>query len=288
MSPNLSSSESPITVSVITTVFNDLPGLMKTGVSVLNQDYPVEWVVMDADSGPDTRNFLSKFEPGIHSIVWKSEWDQGLYDGMNKGFELSTGNVVIFLNAGDCLVSKQTIREVMASKRTNSWHWAVALAVRINEEGVPRAVWEYLNPTLPGLALGTRTFCHQATFYSRDLLRELPPYDIKNLAADHLLNVRAFKKYNPTMLTFVTTHFEDGGVSSQRPFSASMKDLRRIRKEENLLIGNNRVIDFLASFIIVNIVSLSGNLYSLLRLVSRTMIKDKYRVTPQSSKKSEL
>ena len=288
MSPNLSSSETPTTVSVITTVFNDLPGLMKTGVSILNQDYPVEWVVVDADSGPDTRNFLSTSEPGIHSIVWKSEWDQGLYDGMNKGFELSTGNIVIFLNAGDCLVSKQTIREVVTSKRTNSWHWAVALAVRINEEGVPRAVWEYLNPTLPGLALGTRTFCHQATFYTRDLLRELPPYDIKNLAADHLLNVRAFKKHNPTMLTFVTTHFEDGGVSSQRPFSASMKDLRRIRKEENLLIGNNRIIDYLASFIIVNIVSFSGKLYSLLRLVSRTMIKDQYRVTPQSTKRNEL
>lgn len=288
MSLTLSSSETPITVSVVTTVFNDLPGLMKTGMSILNQDYPVEWVVMDSDSGPETRNFLSKAEPGIHSIVWKSEWDQGLYDGMNKGFELSTGNLVIFLNAGDCLVSKQTIREVVTSKRTNSWHWAVALAVRVNEEGIARAVWEYLNPTLPGLALGTRSFCHQATFYSRDLLRELLPYDIKNLAADHLLNIRAFKKHKPTMLTFVTTYFEDGGVSSQRPFSASMKDLRRIRKEVNLLIGNSRIMDFLASFIIVNFINFNGKLHSLLRLVFGAMIKNEYRVSPQATKRDEL
>jgi hypothetical protein len=201
---------------------------------------------------------------------------------MNKGFEMSTGSLILFLNAGDLLVEEQIIRKVVISQNEFSWSWAVALAVRINEQGIPRTVWEYLNPELSGLALGTRTFCHQATFYRRILLNELPPYEVTNLAADHLLNIRAFKKQSPKMLTFVTTFFEDGGVSSQRPFSASMKDLRRIRKEENLLIGNNILLDSIASFVIIQIVRISGRMYSILRVISRTFIEEAPRVTPQS------
>jgi glycosyltransferase involved in cell wall biosynthesis len=267
-------------VSIVTTVFQDLERLIKTGSSVLLQDYPIEWVVIDADSGVDTRQYLQSIDTGHHSLVWISEKDRGLYDGMNKGFQLSKGELVLFLNAGDLLLEADTISKVVDSYQSQNWKWAVALAVRVTEDGTPRAVWEYLNPQLSGLALGTRTFCHQSTFYARQLLGELPPYDINNLAADHLLNIRAFKRQNPTMLTFVTTLFEDGGISSQRPFSASMKDLRRIRIEENLLIANSKVLDAIASSLIVWIVNLSGKLYALLRIFSRKFISELPRMTP--------
>jgi glycosyltransferase involved in cell wall biosynthesis len=269
-----------VSVSIVTTVFQDLERLKKTGASVLLQDYPIEWVVIDADSGVETRQYLQNLDVGRHSLVWLSEKDSGLYDGMNKGFKLSQGEIVLFLNAGDLLAEENTIRKVIDSYLLQAWKWAVALAVRITDEGVPRAVWEYLNPQLSGLALGTRTFCHQSTFYTRKLLKDLPPYDIKNLAADHLLNVRAFRRHNPAMLTFVSSFFEDGGVSSQRPFSASMKDLRLIRIEENLLIGNNKVIDAMASTLIVWIINFSGKLYGLLRTFSRKFIVETTRVTP--------
>jgi hypothetical protein len=271
-------------VSIVTAVFRDLSALELTSQSVVRQSYPVEWVVIDADSGEDHVLFLKNLDMGIHSLVWTSEKDSGLYDGMNKGFATSHGEVLLFLNAGDCLRSPETISEVLNDYEKSAWRWAVALAVRIGLNGQPRAVWEYLEPELSGLALGTRTFCHQSTFYTRELLDKVMPYEVNNLAADHLLNIRAFKRNSPKMLPFVTTLFQDGGISSQRPFSAAMKDLRRIRKKEELLLANSLFVDYLASWFIVGAVNLGGFLYRIMRISSRKWVKKEDRNSPETLK----
>ena len=267
-------------VSIVTPVFKDLDALKLTSESVKFQTYPLEWVVIDADSGEDHISFLKNVDMGIHKLVWRSEKDVGLYDGMNKGFLESRGEVILFLNAGDCLGSRESIKDVMEDYEKFSWKWAVALAVRIGVNGEPRAVWEYLEPQLSGLALGTRTFCHQSTFYTRELLNKVMPYDVTNLAADHLLNIRAFKRNDPKMLPFVTTYFKDGGISSKRPFSAAMKDLRRIRKEEKLLMANSLLVDFIASWLIVGMVNLGGLVYRIMRKFSRHWVREEIRVSP--------
>ena len=276
------SNSSGFSVSIVTPIFNDLEALKSTYESIKFQTYPVEWVVIDADSGEDHVLFLRTAEMGIHSLVWISEKDQGLYDGMNKGFIKSGGHLVLFLNAGDLLLSAESIKDVVTDYEKFTWQWAVALAVRIGPNGQPRAVWEYLEPQLSGLALGTRTFCHQSTFYTRALLEKVMPYEITNLAADHLLNIRAFKRNNPRMLAFVTTLFKDGGISAQRPFSAAMKDLRRIRKEEKLLMANSLFIDYLASFIIVCMVNIGGATYRVMRKFSRYWVQEESRVSPET------
>ena len=267
-------------VSIITPIFRDLVALKATYESVRKQSYPVEWVVIDADSGEDHVLFLKNVDMGIHSLNWVSEKDSGLYDGMNKGFEASHGEILLFLNAGDCLRSAESINDVLADYEKSAWKWAVALAVRIDMNGNPRAVWEYLEPELSGLALGTRTFCHQSTFYTREILEKVMPYEVTNLAADHLLNIRAFKRNTPKMLPFVTTLFQDGGISSQRPFSAAMKDLRRIRKEEKLLLANSLFVDYIASWFIVGAVNLGGLLYKIMRTSSRKWVKKEVRISP--------
>jgi glycosyltransferase involved in cell wall biosynthesis len=274
------SNSSDFSVSIITPIFNDLEALKSTYQSIKVQTYPVEWVVIDSDSGEDHVLFLRTAEMGIHNLVWISEKDQGLYDGMNKGFIESGGHLVLFLNAGDLLLSAESIKDVVTDYEKFTWQWAVALAVRIGPNGQPRAVWEYLEPQLSGLALGTRTFCHQSTFYTRALLEKIMPYEITNLAADHLLNIRAFKRNNPRMLAFVTTLFKDGGISSQRPFSAAMKDLRRIRKEEKLLMANSLLVDFIASWLIVGMVNLGSLIYRIMRKFSRHWVREEVRVSP--------
>ena len=272
-------------VSVVTPIFNDLSALRATYESIRIQTYPVEWVVIDADSGEDHVLFLKNLDMGIHKLIWVSEKDRGLYDGMNKGFAASHGEIVLFLNAGDCLRSTESIKDVIVDYEKFAWKWAVALAVRVGMNGEPRAVWEYLEPQLSGLALGTRTFCHQSTFYTRGMLENVMPYDVTNLAADHLLNIRAFKRNTPKMLPFVTTLFQDGGISSQRPFSAAMKDLRRIRKEEKLLLADSLFIDYVASWFIVGAVNLGGVIYRFMRTSSRKWVKEEARVTPGTIEK---
>jgi glycosyltransferase involved in cell wall biosynthesis len=258
-----------IQVSLVTTCFKDLENLKKTALSVLTQNYPIEWIVIDADSGPETTIFLGSLKSEKHSIIWVSEKDGGIYDGMNKGFLKSSGDVVLFLNAGDLLANRYIIESIIEDYLSVRWLWSVALAVRVNSEGTPRSVWEYLDPELGGLAMGTRTFCHQATFYTRDLLNKFMPYDNSNLAADHLLNLRCFKHAHPRMLTFVSTYFLDGGISSRRPFSASMSDLRRIRKEEDLLLFNSYILDKVVSVFVILGVRAGGIIWGTLRRTSQ-------------------
>ena len=268
-------------VSIITTCYKDLDGLITTGQSVLKQTHPVTWLVTDADSGEDHRKYLSSVDPGKHNFKWSSVKDRGLYDGMNRGFQESSEEIILFLNAGDTLASENVIQTVVNSYEIEKWKWCVGLAVRFSEAGTPRAVWEYLNPELGGLAIGTRTFCHQATFYERNFLNSQMPYKIENLAADHLVNVALFKLAEPKMLPFVTTYFQDGGVSSKRPFRAAMKDLRDVRKENDLLIGNSKVVDLFFSNIIIFLVNSGGFFWNLLRKIGHKAIRDPKRITPE-------
>jgi glycosyltransferase involved in cell wall biosynthesis len=267
-------------VAVITTVYNDFEGLTKTASSVLSQDFAVTWIVVDADSGNDHRAFLSSVDAKIHKFEWISEKDEGLYHGMNKGYEMSQADIILFLNAGDTLAANSTIQIVVDSYLREKWHWAVGLAVRFDVNETPVAVWEYLNPELGGLALGTRTFCHQATFYTKALLDRVMPYDQTNLAADHLLNIKAFSISNPKMLPLVTTFFANGGVSGKRSTSAAFKDLRRIRTDLNLYFLKNKTIDYIITKFIVLLLNVGGVIWNTNRRLSRKLVKEKKRVFP--------
>ncbi len=269
------------TFCIVTTVFNDIQGLMKTGSSILSQDYPLNWVIVDADSGSETRQYLESLKSDTHKIFWKSEKDQGLYHGMNKGFLMNDSQLYLFLNANDTLASTSTIRSVVDSFIIERWHWAVALAVRFDDEDTPVAVWEYLNPELGGLALGTRTFCHQATFYTRSILEKVMPYDQTNLAADHLLNIKAFSISHPKMIPHVTTFFANGGVSGRRPMSAAFNDLRRVRAELNLYFLKNRYVDYAITKFLILLLTIGGGVWNTNRKLSRKLVKDKRRVYPE-------
>jgi len=266
-----------VRVSIITASFNDLEGLMATADSISRQNYPIEWVVIDADSGPPVRKYLSNYKSDSINLIWVSEKDKGLYDGMNKGFQRSSGDIILFLNTGDLLSEEDAIAKVIGSYKDRNWSWCVGLAVRLRSSGTPYSVWEYLEPQLGGLALGTRTFCHQACFYGRNILEQVMPYEIGNLAADHLLNIRAFRISSPFMLPLITTFFQDGGVSSQRNFRTAMKDLARIRKEEKLYLLNSRLADLILSEVIVFLVNFGGLIWRFLRMASRKLIQEDIR-----------
>lgn len=251
------SSQTPY-LSVITTVLNDLDGLKLTIDSVRSQDISLEHVIIDGGSTSELINFLASFESKPKKFVWTSGRDQGIYDGMNKGLELATGDVVVFLNAGDEFSNPNVARSVMESFCKSDWEWAAGIAVRRSQSGEFLSTWEYMKADLGGLALGIYTFCHQAVFYSRPLLDRIGPYKIDNFAADHLLNIKACKSSAPRILPWVTTYFYNGGASSAKPFRAYRKDLHKIRIEENILIRDSKFIDLIFSFIIITCIYAAG------------------------------
>ncbi|BBO68395.1 hypothetical protein DSCA_23250 [Desulfosarcina alkanivorans] len=87
--------------SIITPSFNRLKFIGKTIESVLNQTYPaLEYIVVDADSSDGTLDLLEKYKSN-GSIKYLSEPDDGMYDAINKGFEMAAGDVIAYLNTDD-------------------------------------------------------------------------------------------------------------------------------------------------------------------------------------------
>lgn len=89
-----------LTISVVTVCYNAVETLEETMLSVLNQTYPnVEYIVIDGGSTDGTVDIINKYADKL--AYWVSEPDKGIYDAMNKGIAIATGNYINFMNAGD-------------------------------------------------------------------------------------------------------------------------------------------------------------------------------------------
>lgn len=87
-------------ISIITTSLNSSETIEKTIQSVLNQSYDnIEFIIVDGNSTDDTINIIKKYEKFID--FWFSEKDNGIFDGMNKGIKISTGDIIGILNSDD-------------------------------------------------------------------------------------------------------------------------------------------------------------------------------------------
>ncbi|PST84018.1 glycosyl transferase [Pedobacter yulinensis] len=98
-------------LSVITVVYDNVKDIERTMLSVLNQTYPhIEYIVIDGDSNDGTAEVIKKYESRLAHFL--SEPDRGIYDAMNKGLTLATGDYVLFMNSGDELYEPETVTEV--------------------------------------------------------------------------------------------------------------------------------------------------------------------------------
>lgn len=100
--------------SIITVTYNAGKVLEDTIQSVITQTYKnVEYIIVDGKSTDGTMDIVNRYREHIHTIV--SEPDKGLYDAMNKGIDLATGDYLCFLNAGDELHEDDTLQLITHS-----------------------------------------------------------------------------------------------------------------------------------------------------------------------------
>lgn len=101
-------------ISIITTTYNSEKTITDTIESVLNQTYKdIEYIIIDGNSNDNTINIVKHYVPLFNGrIKWISESDNGIYDAMNKGIKLATGDIIGTLNADD-FFSNDTIIEAI-------------------------------------------------------------------------------------------------------------------------------------------------------------------------------
>lgn len=98
-------------LSIITINYNNIEGLRKTLASVASQtDKNFEYIIVDGASTDGSIDIIRENEDCI--TTWISEKDNGVYDAMNKGVKMASGEYVIFVNSGDKLYDSTVIKQL--------------------------------------------------------------------------------------------------------------------------------------------------------------------------------
>ena len=110
-----------MTLSIITINWNNAVGLEKTMRSVASQTYKdIEYIVVDGGSKDGSAEVIRGLEPSFEGrLKWVSEPDKGIYNAMNKGIGMASGDYLQFLNSGDCLVSDDVTERMLDALKAN-------------------------------------------------------------------------------------------------------------------------------------------------------------------------
>ncbi len=214
--------------SIITVTYNAEAVVENTVLSVISQTYhQVEYILVDGASKDRTMEIIERYRDRIHTII--SEPDKGLYDAMNKGIGLATGDYLCFLNAGDSFHEDSTLHKMVHSLRNGELpdvlYGQTALVdgqghfVRMRRLTAPEVLtWKSFKQGM--------LVCHQAFFAKRSLAE---PYDLRyRFSADFDWCIRVMKQAHTLHNTHLTLidYLEEGMTTQNR--KASLKERFRI------------------------------------------------------------
>lgn len=133
-------------ISIITVTYNSSQTLRDTLISVLKQDYDnYEYILIDGGSTDSTVNIIKEYEPRFSGRMrWISEQDRGMYDGMNKGIKMATGDVVGIINSDDFYHRNDIFKIISDAFTQNPGIQAIYGDVRfVNPENLDKTVRYY-------------------------------------------------------------------------------------------------------------------------------------------------
>lgn len=215
-------------LSVITVTFNAEKTIKRTLESVRNQSYPhIEHIIVDGKSKDATMALVQRYDnPKMRRI---SEPDKGLYDAMNKGAQMATGDYLCFLNAGDTFFDNDTVEKMMcALPKENCPDILYGETAIVDDNGAFLHMRRLKTPeklSWKSFRQGMRV-CHQAFILKRTLFE---PYDLKyRFSSDFDWCVRMMKKSDTIHNTHLTLiRYLNEGMTTQN-HKASLKERYRI------------------------------------------------------------
>ena len=200
-------------VSIITVVYNGIEFLEETIKSVISQTYPnIEYIIVDGGSKDGTLDIIKKYE--AHISKWISEPDKGIYDAMNKGIDLATGDWQNFLNAGDSFVDNNVLEKIFTTNLENiTLVYGDIIAIRENGQKLNVNAIELKDDN--SIKKGMKV-CHQAIFYNKNIMIK---YDDKlRLKSEwkHLIEITRKANFLPKKFDLPIVYYSVGGLGAQQ------------------------------------------------------------------------
>jgi len=231
-------------LSVITIVYNNVRDIERTIRSVINQTYTnIEYIIVDGLSNDGTLQVIDKYKSQITKFI--SEKDEGIYDAMNKGLALATGDYVIFMNSGDEFYDNETVAAVFAAAEDADIYYGET--EMIADEGSSLGQRRHKAPakfTWRSFKYGM-SISHQAIYIRRSLAE---PYDRRyQLSSDIDWIIRAAKKAKKIVnVNRYVAKYLVGGMSKKRHRQSLMERFEIMRRNYGLIptVLNHFVIAF--------------------------------------------
>tara|TARA_B100001057_G_scaffold186294_1_gene187093 strand:- start:14520 stop:15287 length:768 start_codon:yes stop_codon:yes gene_type:complete len=242
-------------ISIITVSFNSSKTIQDTFDSIGSQSYErIEYIVVDGNSSDGTKDIIEENLKIISKKV--SEPDKGIYDAMNKGISMCSGEIIGILNSDDVYSNNKVISEVVNAFTLTNTDLVYGNIDYVSED-LKRIIRKWRSSPFKKKAF-TKGWHppHPAFFVKRKVYEEIGTYDLAlNIAADFEFMYRAIEihSYKSFFINKVLTKMRVGGESN--------------RSIKNILKGNSQVRkSFLKHGVYVNSV-----IYTIRRLIPKIL-----------------
>lgn len=251
-----SSSEEKPLITVVTVVYNGAEYLEDTIKSVIEQTYDnVEYIIVDGGSTDGSLDIIRRYEDAID--YWVSEQDRGIYDAMNKGIDLGSGDWINFMNAGDFFFESETIYKVFFD--TDSL-FGVGVIYGDHEVRYSNKTKTVKAGDVKNLWKGSQ-FCHQSAFIGLNYHKNNKFNLCRKIAAD-------FDFFYKSFLGNIAFLYKDNCIS--RVSSGGVSDTKRLEsiKERYSCLEKKHLKIIYYSLVFI---------YESTKLLVKKIVKDKYR-----------
>lgn len=215
-------------LSIITINYNNCDGLQRTAMSVVEQTFKdYEWIVVDGGSTDDSQKVIERY---ADSISWSiSEPDGGIYDAMNKGLAMASGEFVQFLNSGDSFIHNGVLEVVFRDESLADVNygdqWCVKEGSVIEKRNYP--------VTIDLMFLFRSPLGHQASFFRLSVAKAHPYREKYTISADRAFFIELYlsgARFHYLGLPVV--FFDTEGIgSNERTLEKRRFQLRQIKEE---------------------------------------------------------
>jgi glycosyltransferase involved in cell wall biosynthesis len=206
-------------LSIITINWNNATGLEKTMQSVATQSFKeFEYIVVDGASTDGSIEVVKLFESKIAHLKWVSEPDSGIYNAMNKGIRMASGDYIQILNSGDCL-AKEDVIERMLSALENAGVPSILYGnmVKCFPDGYSMVDKSFAGQEITMLGMYKGTLNHDPAYIRRDLFDKYGFYDesLKIVSDWEFFFEQWLKGCTYKQLNFFISNYYLGGFSFQ-------------------------------------------------------------------------
>lgn len=217
-------------ISIITVCYNSAATIVDSIESVLGQTYPeIEYLIIDGNSTDATLSIVKRYEDKIAVIV--SEPDQGMYDALNKGIGMASGELIGILNADDFYADEKVIEEVVQHIQANNCDALYADLHYVAAENTDKVkrYWKSGNYKKGDFLKGWMP-PHPTFFIRKSCYEKFGNFNLSlKSAADYELMLRMIHKFEVSLcyLNRVIVKMRVGGMSN-----SSLKNRLRANRED--------------------------------------------------------